>query len=140
MKIMNVSFAIDVKKIEHVQALTEFMRVLGEHEVHAVEVVEPAKPKKEPKAKSPVKVEVAEPTKPEPVEEEIEAVDLSPKTEEPQSSIDIETLRARVADLAKSSAENRQVIKAKLSELGAASVSTLEEGYYDQFYDFLTQM
>lgn len=130
---MNVSFAIDVKKIEHVQALTEFMRVLGEHSVQAVEVEQAPEPKKTqaPKAK---KAEA-------PAQDPKEGVQPEPvKAQEPESSIDVETLRAKVADLAKASVENRSAIKAKLTEYGAASVSTLESGYYEPFYDFLTQM
>jgi 23S rRNA pseudoU1915 N3-methylase RlmH len=131
MKIMNVSFAIDVKKIEHVQALTEFMRVLGEHAVQAVEVEQAPEPKKTqaPKAKKAEAQDLKEEVQPEPV-----------KAQEPESSIDVETLRAKVADLAKASVENRSAIKVKLTEYGAASVSTLETGYYEPFYDFLTQM
>jgi hypothetical protein len=132
MKIMNVSFTIDVKKIEHVQALADFMRVLGDHEVQAVEVAEAPKVviKKEPAPKAAKKVEA-----PAPEPEEVKET----QTHEPESSIDVETLRAKVADLAKASVENRTQIKAKLSEYGAASVSTLEAGYYESFYEFLTE-
>ncbi len=155
MKIMNVSFSIDVKNVEHVKALTEFMAVLGEH---ATPVIAPVKdpvisiartheavsPEPSttavPKGKKATKAEAPEP-------ETVEAPEQSEENEaqmpgespegKTQSAIDLPLLRTEVSTLAKRGTEMREQIKAKLKDFGAESVSTLDEAHYDEFFAYL---
>lgn len=149
MKIMNVSFSIDVKNVAHVQALTEFMAVLGEHGTGAIAPVtqvaavppaqtEPTKPVKEASAKKSAKSEK--------VEAQEQTTDTDPqqnataaesKEETDTNGIDLALLRTEVSTLAKRGTEMRETLKAKLREFGAESVSTLDESHYVGFHAYL---
>lgn len=65
------------------------------------------------------------------------------KKEEPaqeettESTVKVEDVRALVAEKAR---DHRAEVKAKLSELGAANVTTLEESKYQEFVDFLSAL
>lgn len=132
MKIMNVSFSIDVCNVAHVKALTEFMAVLGEHGAPVVTAPAP-----KPKA-----------VKTEPVEEPQEELPQTPEaepTEEPQepttpSGLTVEMLRAKVGATVKRGTEIREAVKAKLASFGVASVSTLQPENYEAFNEYLSTL
>lgn len=52
-------------------------------------------------------------------------------------TVDIDTIRNL---LAKKVGDNRPVIKAKLTEMGAKNVSSLDESHYADFYTFLESL
>lgn len=56
---------------------------------------------------------------------------------EKNPTVKIETLRA---NLQTKVAEHRDAIKTKLTELGAGNISTLDEGHYEDFNNFLTSL
>ena len=145
MKLMQVSFNIDVTNVDHVNALDNFMRVLGEHEEKPKKRTprKPAKkkdeepaPTPEPEAETEATEEAApeKPTKP--------AKEKAAKKEEPEDDkpMPVTELRSKVASLVKDSPDNRVAIKAKLEELGATSVSNLAIKHYDALEEFLNTL
>jgi hypothetical protein len=56
---------------------------------------------------------------------------------EATSSLDIEDLRTKLKDKVN---EHRETIKAKLTELGAPSVTKLDKSKYQEMYDFLISL
>lgn len=99
----------------------------------ATPVVEAATPVEKPKA-----VSVEEPKEAIPVEEPKEAVKPVAEAAAPKSKPkSIEDVRMM---LAKKVNEHRDVIKQKLNELGAPSVTKLDPAKYDEMFNFLDSL
>lgn len=98
---------------------------------------EAPEPKPEPKpgrpAKTTKKVEKAPETAPAPVS----APSDEPAVPSKGTMITLEDLRELMREKLK---DSRDVIKAKLNELGAAKVTALDPKYYDEFYNFLNSL
>ena len=136
MKLMQVSFNIDVCNAAHVAALHHFMNVLGEHTTSApvVPIAPPAEPVKKTRAKAapePAPQQAQEP------DSTSELIDETVKETKDETVVSVTVLRTTVSDLVKSNSELRDVIVAKLTELNAQSVSTLAVKHFDTFYNFL---
>lgn len=154
MKIMNVSFSIDVCNAAHVKALGDFMNAIGDH---GQPVTSSAPVVPEPSTTAPSsKVMVTDPdevpatvtpAKKKPLQN-VEAVKDEPQTEEPAAApvkeekqqITLDMLRVKASTMLKESPDNHTKVKAKLTELGAQSVSTLDASLYDEFYAFLSSL
>lgn len=137
MKLMQVSFNIDVCNADHVAALHNFMNVLGDHSTPTATVAPTPAPIEPKKAKA-VK-EKPEPVKEEPTEESTsELIDeTTPPTKEELSAVDHTMLRTTVSELVRGNGALREVILAKLSEFEVTRVSDLAVKHYDTFYSFL---
>lgn len=92
----------------------------------AIEATEEAVPEAKPKAKRKTA------TKP-----KAKKVEDPEQEETTESTVKVEDVRALVAEKAR---DHRAEVKAKLSELGAANVTTLEESKYQEFVDFLSAL
>ena len=125
---VEIKVTIDTANSEQLAAAVQLLQSLGNGvelpKAEASEKKEPAK-KQTPKAETPKKEEAK---KEEPKKE-------TPKKEE--SSIKIEDVRAL---LAKKVNDNRAEIKAKLTELGANNVTSLDSSKYQEFADFLNKL
>lgn len=135
MKLMQVSFNIDVCNAAHVAALHHFMNVLGEHTTSATPVV-PIAPPAEPKKTRATKA-APEPTPAPQGEPETTSELIDETTPKDEAVVSVTMLRTAVSDLVKSNSDLRDVIVAKLAELNAQSVSTLAVKHFDTFYNFL---
>ena len=132
-----VTLNLTLNTPEQLHLTAEYLKGLAE--LSSVEVIEliADKPKKQTASKTKIgKFEVQQP-KPElkEVAEEKPAVDE--KAEEvanKESEIKISDLRTL---LSKKVDEHRDDIKAKLTELGAKNVTTLDESKYEEFFNFL---
>lgn len=135
---VEIKVTIDTANSEQLAAAMQLLQSLGNGvelpKAEALKKEEPAKkqttkketPKEEaPKAETPKKEEAK---KEEPKKE-------TPKKEE--SGIKIEDVRAL---LAKKVNDNRAEIKAKLTELGANNVTSLDSSKYQEFTDFLNEL
>lgn len=134
---VEIKVTIDTANPEQLAAAMQLLQSLG----NGVELPKAETPKKEEPAKkqtakkeTPKKEEApkAETKKEEPKEE--------PKKETPkkeESGIKIEDVRAL---LAKKVNDNRAEIKAKLTELGANNVTSLDSSKYQEFTDFLNEL
>lgn len=145
MKLIQVSFNIDVCNAAHVAALHNFMNVLGEHTgatpIAPIATVPapPAEPAKKTRAKATPPPVVETPQEPESESELIDETTAPATTApaEPEAVVSVTMLRTTVSDLVKSNSELRETIVAKLAELNAQSVSTLAVKHFDTFYNFL---
>jgi len=137
MKLMQVSFNIDVCNADHVAALHNFMNVLGDHSAPTATVAPtpaPAEPKKVKAVKEkPEPVKEEEPTE----ESNSELIDETTPTKEELSAVDHTMLRTTVSELVRGNGALREVILAKLSEFEVTRVSDLAVKHYDTFYSFL---
>ncbi len=136
MKLMQVSFNIDVCNADHVAALHNFMNVLGDHAAPTATVAPtpaPIEPKKAKATKA-----TPEPVKEEPTEESTSELigETTPPTKE-LSSVDHTVLRTTVSELVLGNGALREVILTKLSEFEVTRVSDLAVKHYDTFYSFL---
>jgi chromatin remodeling complex protein RSC6 len=134
---VEIKVTIDTANTEQLAAAMQLLQSLG----NVVELPKAETPKKEEPAKkqttkkeTPKKEEApkAETKKEEPKEE--------PKKEthkKEESGIKIEDVRAL---LAKKVNDNRAEIKAKLTELGANNVTSLDSSKYQEFTDFLNEL
>jgi outer membrane biosynthesis protein TonB len=134
---VEIKVTIDTANPEQLAAAMQLLQSLG----NGVELPKAETPKKEEpvkkqttKKEAPKKEEApkAETKKEEPKEE--------PKKETPnkeESGIKIEDVRAL---LAKKVNDNRAEIKAKLTELGANNVTSLDSSKYQEFTDFLNEL
>jgi len=135
MKLMQVSFNIDVCNADHVAALHNFMNVLGDHSAPTATVAPTPAPAEPKKAKA-VK-EKPEPVKEEPQESTSELIDETTPTKEELSAVDHTMLRTTVSELVRGNGALREVILAKLAEFEVTRVSDLAVKHYDTFYSFL---
>lgn len=149
---MNISCSIDVCNVDQLEAAVAFMRVLGGHGIKVetsptiantegtpLEAIgqKPTRTKKTPVlVNDPESVQVlpaaVEETKTETPAAEPQVVE---KTE--AKGIDVEYLRGRVGDIMKADGTKREDIKAKLRELGAESVSSLDPSNFSAFNEYL---
>ena len=95
-----------------------------------------SKPEPKPELKPETKPELKPETKPEPKPEPKPETKPEPKPE-PKSSIKIDDIRKL---LQQKVTNHRADIKNKLSELGAPSVTKLDEGKYEEMYNFLNSL
>ena len=129
-KLIEVKFSVDTENPQEVQNLIEVLQgFIGEK----TEPVKKEVPKKAaPKKETPAKKEA--PKKEAPAKEE------APKEaakEESTSDVKIEDVRAL---LAKKVNDHRTEIKAKLTELGANNVTSLDKAKYPEFTEFLNSL
>lgn len=116
---------------EYLKGLAELSPVITPVQEQVVD-----KPKKQIASKAKTE-KVDEPIQPEIKEVVEEKPAVEEKAEEPtnnEPAIKISDLRTL---LSKKVDEHRDDIKAKLTELGAKNVTTLDEAKYEEFYDFL---
>lgn len=107
------------------------MRVVDAEEVKAEEVKAPAAKPRPSRAKAKPQPE------PEEEEEEIDLDDEGLEDEAEEETIDADDLRAKQAEKV---AAHRATIKAKLTELGATGISSLDEKHYAAYFDFLSKL
>lgn len=124
-KLVEIKFTLDLDKPGQVQS---FINVLADFTNASTAPTEEAmeanlKPAPKAKRKTAAKPKVK---KEEPAQEETT-----------ESTVKVEDVRALVAEKAR---DHRAEVKAKLSELGAANVTTLEESKYQEFVDFLSAL
>ena len=93
------------------------------------ETVQPVEEKQVVARKKEAKAKIEEP--------KVEEKKAEEKKAEEASGIDINVLRKMVSERA---ANHRDALKAKLAELGAANVSTLDEAKFEEFHNFLTTL
>lgn len=134
---VEIKVTIDTANTEQLAAAMQLLQSLG----NGVELPKAETPKKEePAKKQTTKKETPkkeEATKAETKKEELKE---EPKKETPkkeESGIKIEDVRAL---LAKKVNDNRAEIKAKLTELGANNVTSLDSSKYQEFTDFLNEL
>lgn len=112
---MKIKFEVIIESGDqkHVKAMNAFMKAVSDTATAEPEEKKPAgkKPKEEKPAEAP-----------EPAEE---------------TTITVKDLRALIS---KKVEEHRKEIKAKLEELGANNVSSLEEDDYEEFMEFLNDL
>lgn len=132
-----IKLKFDPSNVKQVAALFSLLSAIGEtgieyseEEVRNMEVVTEEKPEKskskKPKAAKPVKTKVEEPEEEEEAEEENE-----------DSAVSVEQIRELVTSKAKTS---KKEIKAKLTDLDADNVSSLDKKHYQEFYLFLSEL
>lgn len=125
------SIAKAVKMLQAINGTTVTVETTEETETE--ETVEEEPKKKAPR--KPRQTRTPEPeTETEEVEEETAEEEKPKKTEGDKSDIGITEVRALLAEKV---GDHRDLIKNKLTELGASSVTTLEESKYKAFHDFL---
>lgn len=122
---INISISIEDVDAGTIEVLETLLENLKSESADKPEV-------KAPRKRAPKK-EIVE------VEEKPEVIKENPKKEEKQttSEIKIEDVRAL---LAVKVGDNRDAIKAKLTELKAKNVTTLKEEHYEAFSAFLTDL
>jgi hypothetical protein len=126
MEKIKINVEIDVNDAGQVLALNVFLTSIGKSST--LEVATPVK--EEPVAEEPVKKAPVKRIK------KVAEVKADPEPTEPKDEvIKIEEVRAM---LAKKVGDHRAPIKAKLTEMGANNVTSLEETSYPEFMGFLT--
>jgi len=147
-KFVKVEVLIDTTKEEQIKALNNLMVTIG---IGANSEAEPAKPAAtESKPKNGTKKTDAKPADPKPSHEapetqeasqagdESKPADVKPETAEaPVKEYKIEEVREKLKEKV---SEHRSEIKAKLEELGAPNVSSLDPAKYSEFVDFLNSL
>lgn len=124
---------------EQLHLTAEYLKGLANLSIDKVQEQIADKPKKQTASK-PKSEKVDETTQPEikEVAEEKPAVDeKAEETTNKESEIKISDLRTL---LSKKVDEHRDDIKAKLTELGAKNVTTLDESKYEEFHTFLKDL
>lgn len=131
-KLIEVKFSVDTENPQEVQNLIEVLQgFIGEK----TEPVKKEAPKKvAPKKAAPAKEEAPKET---PAKEEAPKETAKEEKEESTSDVKIEDVRAL---LAKKVNDHRTEIKAKLTELGANNVTSLDKAKYPEFTEFLTSL
>lgn len=145
MRPIEIKVSVDLTNDAEREALNAFMAVLGgaQTEPSLVKVATPEPLKEEPKkvARPKQYKPVEEPIKEEPEQQPAAAPKSEPKQEEPAGEKAKEETTVTLLDLRKMVSEraagHRDAMKAKLTELGAANVSTLDEDKYSEFHSFL---
>jgi len=142
-KFVHIDVFVDITDPEQISALSTFLTKVGKNaqtpeaptpqpEPKPQPEPQPEKPAKPAKPSKPAKAPKAEPTpEPEP-EPEKPAEEEAPAAEEKTYQVEEvrEKLKEKVAD-------HREEIKAKLTELGAPNVSSLDPSKYTEFVNFL---
>lgn len=140
METIKIAIEVNVNLSEATQAFVK--NLFGGHCVcNSAPVVQaPSKPAVEPK---PVKSQATAPTAPtvQPVAPAPSESVVEPATGQPAApvvtSVSIEQVRKALAEKVN---EHRVVIKQKLNELGAPSVTKLDPAKYEEMYNFLTSL
>ena len=135
-----VTINLTLNTPEQLHLTAEYLRGLANLSVDKVQEQIVEKPKKQTASK-PKSEKVEEQPQPK-VEEEVaeEKPAVEEKVEETASNtpeikiIDLRTLLSKKVD------EHRDDIKAKLTELGAKNVTTLDESKYEEFHTFLKDL
>lgn len=126
------SIAKAVKMLQAINGTTVTVETTETIEETTTEEEVEEKPKKKPR--KPRQTQATETAEPE-TETEEEVEEEKPKeTKGGKSDIGITEVRALLAEKV---GNHRDLIKNKLTELGASSVTTLEESKYQDFFDFL---
>jgi hypothetical protein len=112
---MEIKLQIDETNKFHIEALTSFLTLLGNHNGEEVK-------KKMEKIDGKLAVMAAN------------------KKEETTTEITVEELKAKVRKLTVDSNENTEKIRAKLEEFGSANVSRLKSEYYQDFNTFISEL
>ena len=138
-KFVHIDIFVDITDPEQISALSTFLTKVGQNakapEVPAPQPEpepepQPEKPAKPAKTPKPAKAPKAEPA-PEP-EPEPQPEPEKPAAEE--KTYQVEEVREKLKEKV---AEHREEIKAKLTELGAPNVSSLDPSKYTEFVNFL---
>lgn len=135
-----VTLNLTLTTSEQLQLTAEYLKGLAELrsiEITPIQEQVVDKPKKQTASKA--KIEKVEEQQPNPEIKEVveESPTVEEKADEPtnnEPAIKISDLRTL---LSKKVDEHRDDIKAKLTELGAKNVTTLDEAKYEEFYTFL---
>jgi hypothetical protein len=133
----------DLRQVEAFYTLMKCMTPGAEIKPEPVAATEPAPLKKKAKALEPVKevepmeklAEMVETAKGGPIKTEVEP--LKPEVVEEVKTVDINEIRTVLAEKV---GDNRPAIVAKLTELGAANLSTLDPKHHAAFHAFLTTL
>lgn len=137
---VEIKATIDANNPQQVAAAISFLTSLGNN-AELPQSPGPAPVKKEvPKKETPAPVKKTAPAKKETPKKETPAKEEAPKEtakEESTSDVKIEDVRAL---LAKKVNDHRTEIKAKLTELGANNVTSLDKAKYPEFTEFLTSL
>lgn len=134
-KFVHIDVFVDMTDPEQISALSTFLTKVGKN-AQAPEVPapqpepQPEKPAKPAKPSKPAKASKAEPA-PEP-EPEPQPEPEKPAVEE--KTYQVEEVREKLKEKV---SEHREEIKAKLTELGAPNVSSLDPSKYTEFVNFL---
>jgi len=118
-----ITITLDTSKLEDALTFGSFVKALeGNQDAPVTEtpakVTQEAPKKEEAPNKTPAK-----------------AVKETPAKKE--ETITSDTLRSLAVAKIQSAEKNRELLKAKLEELGSISISALEESQFDEFYKFL---
>lgn len=145
---LEIKTTIDAFNPNQVKALNDFLSAVGEHTAEKVEAIAEEKPKQTRK-----KAEKVDPTFYDLNNVEAPKTNFLAEAEQPQQEtkaeaievVETETVRAptlmQIRSLvAAKVAEHKDSIKAKLVELGAQNVSTLEAKHFQTIFDFLTEL
>lgn len=133
-KQIKIEFTVDLENKNEVLNLIDMLHgFLPEGYVKEEETEEEEEEAEEAPAKTKKKAPVKAASKKAPVKVEEEAEEEA-EGEAEESDIKIEDVRAL---LAKKVNDNRDAIKAKLTELGANNVTSLESSNYPKFMEFL---
>lgn len=132
MNLVKIEVHVDPTNPKEVEALNVFLSSIGSD---GAPVEKPKKPTRQPAKK----VEDVEVKDAEVVKEETQGAEEEAPKEEPtkEVAIKIEDVRAL---LSKKVANNRETIKAKLTELGANNVTSLDKSHYASFVEFLNSL
>lgn len=136
-----VTLNLTLNSPEQLYLAAEYLRGLANLSVDKVQEQIADKPKKETASKP--KTEKVE-EEPQPKPEIKEVVEEKPSAEEKVDETTNNASEIKISDLrtllSKKVDEHRDDIKAKLTELGAKNVTTLDEAKYEEFYTFLKSL
>lgn len=141
-KFVHIDVFVDITDPEQISALSTFLTKVGKNaqtpeapapqpEPEPQPEPQPKNPAKPAKPSKPAKAPKAEPEKPEP-EPEPQPEPEKPAVEE--KTYQVEEVREKLKEKV---SEHREEIKAKLTELGAPNVSSLDPSKYTEFVNFL---
>lgn len=146
---MKIKIELDGLSLEHATEITTFLKSLSEKNQIVTSVNGPdlevqidSVKEEKPKAtrKKVEKVEAPQediPTETEAPQEEIKAEEIGVVEPETVSAPSLMQIRSLVAQKA---GEHKDAIKAKLVELGAQNVSTLDAKHFQTIFDFLNEL
>ena len=129
MNLVKIEVQIDLENLNEIGALNAFLEILGGHSKGNITGPAAKSPKAEPKTPKADTKPAAE------TATETKATYNNPP--ENTSGITTDNIRTLLSDRAKKSAENKDAIRAKLTEFGAENVSTLAEAHYPAMMEFL---
>lgn len=135
MEAIKISVEVSVNLSEGTQNFIKSLFAIPQHEDHKSETIPAAQPTVQPAAPTQPKKPVAPAAAPAPSKPAATPAPGAPAAPTASSaSKNIEDVRGM---LAKKVNDHRDVIKQKLSELGAPSVTKLDPAKYDEMYNFL---